>query len=126
MANWQLEQTDKYLRDQAYYEKKHPHELAAVLGNLDTYFKTLNNLGNPLQVSAGFIHTEPSGIIAIDQKGGGKKFKLQQTRLYVYPDIPMNTLYILSLGNKTAQKDDINFCRGFVKKLKGERDAKTI
>ena len=126
MADWQLELTDKYLRDHAHYEKKHPQELAAVLSNLDTYFKTLSTVGNPLQVTAGFIHRESDGIIAIDQKGGGRKIKLQQTRLYLFPDTPMTFLYALAIGDKTSQRDDINVCRTFVKKLRGGRDAKTI
>ena len=126
MANWQLEHTDKYLRDHAYYEKKHPNELAAILDNLDTYFKTLEKVGNPLQVTAGFIHPESDGVIAIDQKGGRRKIKLQQTRLYIFPDTQMTILHILAIGDKISQRDDINICRAFVKKLKGGRDAKTI
>ncbi len=126
MGSWQLERTDKYLRDHTYYEKKHPHELAAVLDNLDTYFKTLEKVGSPLQVTAGFIHPESDGVIAIDQKGGGRKIKLQQTRLYAFPDTQMAILHILAIGDKTSQRDDINACRAFVRKLKGGRDAKTV
>lgn len=126
MADWQLEHTDRYLRDYAYYQKKRPDELAAVLDNLDTYFKALRRLNNPLQVTAGFIHPEPDGIIAVDQKGGGRRVRLRQTRLYVYPDTKMAILHILAIGDKTAQKNDINLCRDFVKKLKEGRDAKAI
>ena len=126
MANWQLEHTDRYLRDHFHYKKKNPHELAAVLENLDTYFKALDAVGNPLQVTAGFLHPESDGIIAIDQRGGRRKIKLQQTRLYVYPDVQMTILHILTLGDKKTQRDDINFCRSFVKKLREGRDAKTI
>ena len=126
MANWQIELGEKYLRDHAYYEKKRPNELGAVLDNLDTYFKTLSKVGNPMQVTGGYIHPEPDGIIAIDQKGGGRRVKLQQTRLYIYPDITCSILHVWAIGDKTSQRDDINLCRAFVRKLKEERDAKTI
>lgn len=115
MEEWTLEVTDTYQRRHEYYEKKHPNELTAVTGNLDTYFKALSELGNPLQVKAGFIHNEPNGIKGIDQKGGGRKVKLQQTRLYVFPDVVAKTLYLLTIGDKNAQRDDINFCRQYVR-----------
>lgn len=89
-----------------------------MLKNLDKYFETLNQCGNPLQVSIGFIHDEPEGIKAIDQKGGGHKHKLQQTRLYVFPDTNTNTLFLLAIGNKTTQRDDIGKCREFVRNAK--------
>ncbi len=116
MGEWTIETTDVYERRHEQYEKKHPHELAAVTGNLDTYFKTLNEVNNPLQVRGGFIHDEPDGIKAIDQKGGGQKMKLQQTRLYVYPDTSNKTLYLLTIGDKGTQRDDINLCREYVRK----------
>ncbi|MDD5504588.1 MAG: hypothetical protein PHV77_04675 [Candidatus Omnitrophica bacterium] len=116
MEEWAIETTDVYERKYEQYEKKHPHELAAVIGNLDTYFKTLNEVNNPLQARGGFVHGEPDGIKAIDQKGGGQKIKLQQTRLYVYPDITNKILYLITIGDKGTQRDDINLCREFVKK----------
>ena len=98
--------------------KKHPSELVAVMGNVDTYFIALKGLGNPLQIQAGFIHHEPAGIKAVDQKGGKQKSKLRQTRLYVYPDVERSTLFLFAIGNKTSQSDDIQYCREMIKKLK--------
>lgn len=118
MEEWNIEETENFIRDYKLYEKKHPCELAAVLGNLDTYFETLKRLGHPFQIQAGFIHHEPDGIKALDQKGGGKKVKLAQTRLYVYPDVKSKQLYLLAIGDKTSQKRDIQACRGIVKNLK--------
>jgi len=93
MDEWLIEQTETYRCKHEHYEKKHPHELAAAEENLDTYFKTLSSGINPLQIKAGFIHHEPEGIKAIDQKGGKQKVKLQQTRLYIYPDTLTKTLF---------------------------------
>ena len=119
MPDWILELSEQYERDYAKYEKKQSNELAAVLSNLDTYFTTLKKCGHPLQVKAGYIHDEPEGIKAIDQKGGKQKVKLEQNRLYVYPDTHTNTLHLLAIGNKSAQRDDIKLCRKLVGSIKG-------
>jgi hypothetical protein len=53
-------------------------------------------------------------------KGGKRKVKLQQTRLYVYPDIQDKSLYLLAIGDKNSQKKDIQFCIDTVKQIKKE------
>lgn len=116
---WKLEQTDEYVRRHKRYVKNHPRELQAVLDNLDTYFKSLKAGVKPLQIKHGFLHPEPLGVVAIDQKGGGKK--LAQTRLYVYPDTDTETLYVITLGDKRSQQDDIRTCRAFVNELRKVR-----
>ncbi|PIW61358.1 MAG: hypothetical protein COW13_03365 [Candidatus Omnitrophica bacterium CG12_big_fil_rev_8_21_14_0_65_50_5] len=73
---------------------------------------------HPQFVVAGYIHDEGKGIRAIDQRGGGKG-KLQQTRLYVYPDIETKVLYLITIGDKQSQKDDIKQSADFVVGLKG-------
>ena len=89
---------------------------------MDTYFATLQKVKNSLQVTGGFIHDEPSGIKAIDQKGGTKKHKLKQSRLYIYPDIVSKALYLLCIGGKTSQKRDIRNCKEFVSGLKKKQE----
>lgn len=126
MNQWNIEETDAYQRCCKEYIKKHPNELKAVLDNFDTYFEVLNRLDNPLLVKAGFIHDEPMGIIAIDQKGGGKtvrkgkKIKLRQTRFYIFPDITTKAVHLICIGDKNSQRRrDIKLCTDYVKKLKG-------
>src|ERR1700757_3414309 len=99
---WKLESADDYHRRHKRYEKNNPRELSAVLDNLDTYFKALEEGIKPLQIKHGFMHNEPLGVVAIDQKGGGKN--LAQTRLYVYPDVETETLHVIILGDKGSQK----------------------
>jgi hypothetical protein len=43
---------------------------------------------------------------------------LAATRLYVYPDVEAETLYLLTLGDKSTQADDIQDCKQFVKQIK--------
>jgi hypothetical protein len=121
MSQWLQQAIHRYERDLNYYEKKHSNELWAMLNNLDTYFETLKECGNPMQVTGGFIHPESDGIKAIDQKGGQQKVKLQQARLYVYPDVNTTTLYLLAIGDKSSQRDDVNFCRSVVRNIRKDQ-----
>ncbi len=91
----------------------------AVLDNLETYYDVLKDGKDPLQIKFGFIHHEPRGIKAIDQKGVIKKFKLKETRLYIFADNLEQILYVLSIGDKHSQKRDIKEAVKTVDKIKG-------
>lgn len=124
---WAQKSTDDYLKRQKWYEKKRRRELLAVLDNADTVFQGLcEGILTPEQVTRlGFVHTEPQGVLAIDQKGGGKD--LRQTRLYVYLDKTSKTFYSIILGDKDTQPNDIKLATSFVKELmaiKGEEHGK--
>lgn len=83
MLMWKLRTTEVYERRLKHFAKKHGRELKAVLSNLDRFLGALNAGAPPLQAKKafGFIHRETSGVVAIDQKGGGPS--LVQTRLYI-------------------------------------------
>ena len=118
MQEWNIEYTDVFERSLKWYQKKHPYELTAVLNNLDTYLETLKMVGNPLQIKAEFIHAEPEGVMALDQKGGKQTVKLKQTRLYVFPFVESKILYVFCIGDKQSQREDIKYCQSTVKKIK--------
>ncbi|MGA2869094.1 MAG: hypothetical protein ABSF34_08035 [Verrucomicrobiota bacterium] len=109
---WQIEATQQWERDRKWYEKKRPLELAAVLHNLKRYVLQLDSAPNPKAFTAGYMHHEPHGVVALDQKGGGPN--LQETRLYVFPNEERKMLYIITIGNKDDQASDIQFCSEFV------------
>jgi hypothetical protein len=112
---WTATETESYQIRQRRYVKKRPRELAAVLDNLDTFFRALSEGVKPTQAKAsfGFIHKENLGVVSIDQRGGGPN--LAQTRLYVYPDEKKEVLYLITLGDKASQRDDISTCAAFIK-----------
>jgi len=116
MEQWKLEPLEKYQRSEKYYEKKMYEEYTALNTNLDTYFKALCKADNPMQVKLGFVHDEPEGIKALDQRGVLKK-KLREMRLYVFPDVSTKILYLLIIGDKRSQGQDIQFCREYVRSL---------
>jgi hypothetical protein len=110
---WQVEPTTQRERDTKWYQKKHPNELAAILRNLGRYLSHLNCTVNAKAVQAGFLHPEPMGIIAIDQKGGGNS--LQETRAYTFADEAHKVLYVITIGNKQEQPSDIELSKDFVR-----------
>jgi hypothetical protein len=105
---WQLKPESDYVKKSDRFLKKHRRELAAVLNNLDTFYKALCEGSKPQQVKVGFVHPEPHGVLAIDQKGGGSSLKA--IRLYVFPDESTRTLYLITMGGKESQRQDIKYC----------------
>lgn len=116
MEDWKLELSEIFESRFKKFQKKHTIEAQSMLNNLDTYLSVLNEGVNPINIKAGFLHNEPDGIKAIDQKGG--KGKLRQSRLYIYPDIRTKTVHVISVGDKSTQRRDINECRHYIKPLK--------
>ena len=96
-------------------QSQHNRELVAVLDNLDTFFKALCAGAKLEHLKYGFIHREPKGIVAIDQKGGGPGLK--QTRLYAYPDQTTQIIHVITIGDKNSQKADIKYSREFADDL---------
>ena len=114
--NWKVALSSFFESRFERFKKKHPDEAKSVLNNLDTYIVALNDGTNSMNIKAGFIHHEPDGIKAIDQRGG--KSRLMQTRLYIYPDANTKTVHVISIGDKTDQNSDIQECRKYIKPLK--------
>jgi hypothetical protein len=109
---WNVSPTEQWQKDRKFYDKKHPRELSAVLNNLIRYQSLLNCSPNARSAIAGYLHPEPGGVVAIDQKGGGPG--LQETRMYTYPHEAEKLLYLITIGNKSSQHDDIQFSKKFV------------
>lgn len=112
---WQVEPTNQWEKDQKHYAKKHPRELAAVLNNLDRYLSLLKHLPNARCASAGYLHPEPGGVMAIDQRGGGGN--LQETRLYTFADQARCVLFLITIGNKDSQSNDVLISKRFAEGL---------
>ena len=93
------------------YAKKRPAELTAVQRNLQRYLDLLNAAPNSKAVQAGFLHREPAGVIAVDQKGGGAN--LAETRLYTLADDSAKVLHLIVIGDKGSQANDIQISREF-------------
>lgn len=115
---WSLNPLPEFTKRADRFKKKWGHEIANVLINLATLLKSLNFGAKSEQLKQlGFVHSEPMGILAVDQKGKGKGAKLKPFRLYVFADERSKTLHLMTLGDKDSQEDDIRQCKSFVEGL---------
>jgi len=112
---WEIEPTTTWEKDEKHYGKKHPNELAAILNNVRRYVRLIAAVKNSKAIQAGFLHHEPMGIVAVDQKAGGPN--LQETRGYTYADDDKKILYLITTGNKSTQSSDIELSKQFVESL---------
>lgn len=127
MLEWMLINAEVYLRRFKLFDKKHHLELLAMLTNLDFVVTALNAGAKPQALSGSFIHREPHGVIAVDQSFdkdtfGGKRPKLKQTRLYIFPNERTRQIHLITIGDKQTQKDDIEYCSKFVKMVLAQED----
>ena len=125
---WDFEPTEEFGRRVKRFKKDNPRELNAATVNLRKLQRALQEGANPLNLPFGFIHREQRGVLAIDQKGGGKS--LAQARLYIYLDRDSQAIHLITLGDKGSQKDDVessrpsSSTRSTPKRRKGGRMAK--
>lgn len=117
---WDLEPTEEFARRVKRFRKDYPRELVAVVDNLNRVQRSLREGANPLDLPFGFIHREARGVLAIDQKGGGKA--LAQARLYVYLDRDTETVHVITLGDKGSQKADVKYSSEFVESLNAQKE----
>ena len=118
MSSWKLNHTKRYQTRLKRYKRRHPREFSAIIKNLERFINAIELTGiSPYKVKIGFVRGEPNGIIRISQKGGYGQ-GLSETRLYVYPDTAAKTLYLLCIGGKTGQPQDIQYCRKEVRRIR--------
>ena len=119
---WELETAAGFDNCFKKFSKKHRAEAKAVMANLETFLCVLNETNN-IQVAKqqNFVRSEPEKICAIDSRGAprdSKGTKLKATRLYVYAIEVNSTIYLLRIGDKDSQPQDLKTCKKMVKKLR--------
>jgi len=120
---WELEKAEGFENCFKKFSKKHGAEAMAVMANLETFHCVLSETNNVQGAKLlNFVRKEPDGIIALDSRGAPKEkkgTKLKATRLYVYAIEVNSTLYLLRIGDKDSQAQDLKTCKKMVKKLRG-------
>ena len=112
---WNVEPSTQFERDQKWYDKKRPNELAAVLRNLARFLALLQVSKNSKSIEPGYLHKEPGGVIAIDQKGFSGN--LEETRLYTFSIDETKIVHLITIGNKQSQNSYIEYSNDFVKQF---------
>jgi hypothetical protein len=105
--------SDEYERRLKRYQKKRPRETKFVHDKFDSFMAALNAGARPEDVQTGFVHPEPGGVLAITEKGAGRN--AIPLRLYIYPDNTNHIMYVITLGDKQSQSDDLLFCKNSLK-----------
>lgn len=114
---WEIVESGFWNSSLKKFLKRHKAETEAMLANLATYELALKNGVQPSQFKAGFIHNERNGLVAIDQSGSSVR-NPKQTRMYVYAWVWGKELHLIKIGDKTAQKKDVNDCKTYISPLK--------
>jgi hypothetical protein len=102
---WEVAPTNLSEKLEKRYAKKRPAELTVILRNPWRYWDLLNTATNSKAVQAGFLHRQPAGVIAVDQKGGERS--LSETMLYTLADDSAKVLRLIVIGDKGGQAKDI-------------------
>ena len=101
------------------FDKKHPRELAACFSNLGHIVRLLSHYGNVGAFQVAFFRSEGGNVYRIGQTGVKHA---AETRLYVYVSVIDHTVYVLTIGDKAQQADDIRRCKEAVIKFEKRRD----
>lgn len=113
---YDFRRSNRYDTRYKYFAKRHPDELQAVINNLDK-LKAILNSGERLNPPPyGFLKSEGGGVYRISESGGGGS--LMATRLYIYVDQGSEMIYLLTLGDKNTQQDDIQDSKTIVRGLR--------
>lgn len=105
---WKIVTTTDYEKARKEFAKKWPEELKGVGSNLRTLITALEVGTKAEQLkSLGFVHSEPSGILAITERGCEKKTKPKATRLYVFVDEVECEVWVMLLADKSSQSRDL-------------------
>ena len=97
------------------YHKKHPRESAACFENLNSVGLALEEFGRPGAFQLGFFRHEGGNVWRIGQTNVRHA---RETRLYVYLLVDGKTVYVLTIGDKSQQKRDIQRCRVLAEEIR--------
>jgi putative component of toxin-antitoxin plasmid stabilization module len=101
----------------ARFSKKHEVEYDSLFANLDKIIRLLRS-GNKIGgFRVGFFRAESEGVYRIGQTAVANA---KESRLYVFPDSEANVMYVLTVGDKDSQSEDINEAKQIVKRIKNQ------
>ena len=115
---WELDgrRISQFQRRYKKFAKSKEQEVLNCFENLQRVLDGLNegaSLGELV-----FLHKESQGLFACDQHGPGKVKK--ELRLYFYPDEDEERIYVLQIGDKSTQQEDIKVCRELIASIRAD------
>ena len=118
MREWTISRDHAERNQFKAYAKKHGREVASCLANLQTLVDLLND-GITLDQAAStrFFSSEGGGLFRIGQTGVPHA---KETRLYLFVRIVAETIEVLTIGDKSSQRKDIQRCRVLIRRIEKE------
>jgi hypothetical protein len=96
------------------FNRNHPAEYASCFTNLGILTRVLNAGHKVGGFDLGFFRSEGGGLYRIGQSG---VVAAKETRLYVYPDEEAKLIYVLGIGTKETQQNDIKSAKKQIRKI---------
>ncbi len=122
MANGQIEwQIDIAHASPGKFEKfaaKHRREYDSMFANLNKIMGLLREGHKVGSFQVGFFRPEGEGLFRVGQTGVPSA---KESRLYVFPDQEKRVMYVLNIGTKERQGEDINEAHEVVRSLKAQK-----
>jgi putative component of toxin-antitoxin plasmid stabilization module len=112
---WPIENDYAILGKFKRFAKDYARENESLFANLDKVLRILRQGHKMGSFQIGFFRSEGDGVFRIGQTGVESA---KESRLYVYPDIQNQVMYILTIGIKDRQSEDINEAKAIVNQIK--------
>jgi putative component of toxin-antitoxin plasmid stabilization module len=114
-TEWQIENAYASPGKFKKFAGKHTREYESLFANLEKILRILRG-GNKIgSFGIGFFRSEGEGVYRIGQTGVPSA---KESRLYIFPDEQNRICYILNIGDKDSQQNDINEAKEIVKRIK--------
>jgi hypothetical protein len=114
---WSLGESNDFEHNRRRYSSANPDAFAAVLTNLERYFRLLHVTTGGKQIEASYLHHTKDDIVIVNQAGlesFGEDFKI-----YTFADHSTKTLYLLTLAAKADPENaDMEYCRNVIYSIK--------
>ena len=113
---WQIDNSLASASEFKRFRKNHEAELVSCFSNLQKIIGFLNEGRRVANIANNpkFFSSEGKGIFRIGQTGLASA---KESRLYVYPCEESKVMYILGIGTKETQRDDIASAKSAIKRL---------
>lgn len=95
--------------------KNHAREYSSCFENLDRLIEILDQGHKWLSFQLGYLRSEGGDVFRIGQTGVPHA---KEIRLYIHADENARTIYLLTMGDKDSQQDDIREAKGLVVSFK--------
>lgn len=114
-ADWKLNTEHAVKACFESFAADHTREYASLFANLEKIMGLLKSGNKVGGFHVNFFRSEGGGVYRIGQTGVPSA---KESRLYLYPDNDSRIMYIISIGTKDGQQDDINKAKETVEQIR--------